>query len=59
MTDESEMFTRTVTVNRAQSPLVAFKSITSHRQYLDEAVVYGMPLGTDEEVTLHFFPGSF
>ncbi len=56
MTDESEMFTRTVRVDRSMKPLQAFNGITSHRQCLDEAAVNGMPLGTDEEVTLHFFP---
>ena len=56
MTDESEMFTRTVTVNRSQTPLQALEAFTNHKQYLTESVVSGMPLGTDEEVTLHFFP---
>ena len=56
MTDESEMFTRTVRVDRSMKPLQAFKSITSHQQYLNETVVNGMPLGTDEEVTLCLFP---
>jgi hypothetical protein len=54
--DLSEIFTRTVTVNRTQTPLQAFKSITSHKQYLSDTVVAEIPLGTEEEVTLHFFP---
>ncbi len=56
MTDESEMFTRIVRVNRSQTPLQALEAFTNHKQYLTESVVSGMPLGTDEEVTLHFFP---
>jgi hypothetical protein len=53
---QAEMFTRTVTVNRVPSSLAAFESITSHKKFLNETVVTGMPLGTEEEVTLHFFP---
>jgi hypothetical protein len=53
---QAEMFTRTVTVNRDQSPLSAFESITSHQQFLNETVVKEIPLESGEEVTLCFFP---
>jgi hypothetical protein len=53
---QAEILTRTVQVNRDQSPLTAFESLTSHTQFLNKTVVAGIPLGTEEEVTLHFFP---
>lgn len=56
VTSELGMFTRIVRVNRSQTPLQALKGMTHHEQYLDEAIVSGIPLGTEEEVTLYFFP---
>lgn len=43
-------------INRSCTPLEAFKVFIHHRKFLNETIINGVPLGTEEEVTLHFFP---
>jgi hypothetical protein len=52
----SDTFSHTVTVNRLLTPIQIFTSIASHKQYINNEVVADMPLYTDTEVVLYFFP---
>jgi hypothetical protein len=52
--ERNALITRTVAVNRNRTPLDAFLA-TGRELYLNEAVVSGVPLGTEETVTMSFY----